>query len=86
VSLILSTTAFTSILDSLFEGVPSVTLQTIVRSSVAGRLRLRRDVAPPVAPRTVAISTRISISSMRVLETGLALSAIATAVLIGHGR
>jgi hypothetical protein len=46
----------------------------------------RRVVATRPTSRTVAVPIRISISSMRVLETGLALSAIATAMLIGLGR
>lgn len=62
-----------------------MSLQTIVRGGLAGRLHLRRDLAPR-APLAVAVSTRLTISSMRVLETSLALSAIATALLIGYGR
>ena len=63
-----------------------MSLQTIVRGGFAGRLRPRRDLTRRAAPRAVAVSTRLSISSMRVLETGLALSAIATALLLGYGR
>lgn len=62
-----------------------MSLQTIVRGGLAGRLRLR-DLTPPAAPRTAAVATRLSIGSMRILETSLALSAIATALLIGLGR
>ena len=63
-----------------------MSLQTIVRGGLAARLHPRRDLARQAAPRTVAVSTRLTISSMRVLETSIALSAIATAILIGHGR
>ena len=63
-----------------------MSLQTIVRGGLANRLHLGRDLAPQAAPRTVALSVRLPISSMRILETSLALSAIATALLIGHGR
>jgi len=63
-----------------------VSLQTIVRGGLASRFHLRRDLGPGPARRTVALPVRLSISSMRILETSLALSAIATALLIGHGR
>ena len=68
-----------------------MSLHTIVQGSLAGRLRLRRVIparaaAGTAAAGTAALPLRISISSMRVLETGLALSAIATALLIGLGR
>jgi hypothetical protein len=61
-----------------------VRLQPTVQASFAGRRHSRRDAAARVFTRSVAIPIRISISSMRILETGLALSAIATALLIGH--
>jgi hypothetical protein len=63
-----------------------LSLHTIVQGSLAGRLRLRRRVPARAGAGTVAMPLRISISSMRVLETGLALTAIATALLIGLGR
>jgi hypothetical protein len=69
-----------------FEGAPRVSLHTIVQGSLAGRFHLRRDIAAGVPQRTAAVPIRYSLSSMRVLETGLALSAIATALLIGLGR
>jgi hypothetical protein len=61
-----------------------VSLHSTVQDSFAGRLHPRRDVRARVPSRIVAIPMRISIGSMRLLETGLALSAIATALLIGH--
>lgn len=63
-----------------------MSLHTIVHESLAGRLERGRLVRAPIASRAVALPTRVSISSMRVLETVLALGAIATALLIGHGR
>jgi hypothetical protein len=63
-----------------------LSLHTIVQGSFAGRLRLRRQVAARAAGSTTAPPLRLSISSMRVLETSLALGAIATALLIGYGR
>ncbi len=62
-----------------------VSLHTIVQGTLAGRLHLRRDIAA-APPRTAAVQIRFSISSMRVLETSIALSAAATALLIGLGR
>jgi hypothetical protein len=62
-----------------------LSLHTIVQGSFAGRLRLRRPVAGRAATSTV-VPLRISIGSMRILETCLALGAIATALLIGLGR
>ena len=63
-----------------------MSLHALVQDGLAARLRLRRDLAARTPTRTAALPLRISISSMRVLETGLALGAIATALLIGHGR
>ena len=63
-----------------------MSLHTIVQGSFAGRLRLRRPIPARAAAGTTALPLRISISSMRVLETGLALTAIATALLMGLGR
>lgn len=62
-----------------------VSLHAIVQGTVAGRRRPRRDIAAR-ATAAAAVPLRISISSMRILETSLALSAIATALLIGSGR
>ena len=62
-----------------------MSFQTIVRGGLVGLLRIRRDLAPPAAGAD-AVTTPLSISSMRILETSLALSAIATALLIGLGR
>jgi hypothetical protein len=66
--------------------VPNVSLHAIVQDGLAARLRLRRDVTARATARTTAVSVRISISSMRILETSLALGAIATALIIGLGR
>jgi hypothetical protein len=64
-----------------------VSLQTIVSGSHAGRLRIRRAVGRvALEPRVTQVALDISAGSMRILETGLALSAIATALLIGLGR
>ena len=62
-----------------------MSLHTIVQDRLAGRPRINRDIAARVTG-TALVPVRISISSMRVLETSLALSAIATALLIGLGR
>jgi hypothetical protein len=71
-----------------------VSLHTIVSDGLAGRLTHRREAA--AGPRAAVASTvpqtrielpgRLSGMSMRILETGLAITAIATAVLIGLGR
>ena len=61
-----------------------MSLHTAVQGTLAGRLHVRREPATPSQARTLSLPVRISISSMRVLETSLALSAIATALLIGH--
>ena len=62
-----------------------MSLHSIARDGLAGRLH-PRVVAGRLTSRSVAVPIRFSISSMRILETGLALSAIATAMLIGLGR
>jgi len=64
-----------------------VSLQTIVASGLGSRLLHRRQaieatLEPP--PRTVAVA--MAGGSMRFLEAGLALTALATALLIGLGR
>lgn len=70
-----------------------MSLHTIVSDGLTARLANRRAHALParvtvasVAPPRVELPGRLSGMSMRVLETGLAATAIATAVLIGLGR
>jgi hypothetical protein len=67
--------------------VPAVSLHTIVSDGLAGRF--------PQPPATTVEATerpnplgvvRLTGMSMRLLETGLAFTAIATALLIGLGR
>ena len=60
-----------------------MSLQTIVHDGLAARLGPRTE--SPVAER-MELPVRLSGMSMRVLESGLAFIAIATAVLIGLGR
>lgn len=62
-----------------------MSLHTIVSDRLAGRLP-RRATAVAAQPTTAPLAVRLSGMSMRVLETGLALVAIATALLIGLGR
>ena len=62
-----------------------MSLRVIAQDGLAGRLR-HRVVASRSTVRLAALPTRISISSMRALETSVALGAIATALLIGLGR
>lgn len=65
-----------------------MSLYTVVSRGVVGRLGQRpvdiAHTAPRPSRRTAAV--RLPGASMRVLEAGLALSAIATAILIGAGR
>lgn len=64
-----------------------MSLHTIVSGGVVGRLHPRRGaVSAVIQPRTSDMTTLLSGASMRVLETGLAVIAIATALLIGLGR
>ena len=70
-----------------------MSLQTIVSDGLTARLAHRRAHAVParvtvasVAPPRGELAGRLSGMSMRFLETGLAVTAIATAVLIGLGR
>lgn len=64
-----------------------MSLHTLVNDGLAGRLAVRSVAATAVArPRTTDMAVRLSGASMRVLETGLALTAIATAFLIGLGH
>ena len=64
-----------------------MSLHTIVSDGLAGRLlhHPRRAVTATHA-RTTTLAVRFQGTSMRVLETGLAVTAIATALLIGLGR
>lgn len=62
-----------------------MSLHSIAQGAIVGRLRARVVATLPTS-RSIAVPLRISISSMRVLETSLALGAIATAMLIGLGR
>jgi hypothetical protein len=69
------------------EGDTALSLQTIAGGGVAGRLHSRREgTTAVVQPRPTNMTTLLSGASMRVLETGLAAIAIATALLIGLGR
>jgi len=65
-----------------------VSLYSVVSRGVAGRLGQRSDVTAASADRAGARipGVRLPGASMRVLEAGLALTAIATAILLGVGR
>ena len=64
-----------------------MSLHTIVSGGVVGRLHARRDaVSAVIQPPSTNMTALVSGASMRVLETGLAIIAIATALLIGLGR
>ncbi len=64
-----------------------MSLHTIVTSGFTGRSHARHDAARTVVqPRASDVTAPLSGYSMRVLETGLAVVAIATALLIGLGR
>jgi len=65
-----------------------VSLSTMVSRGVAERLRPRQadEGARIDRPRVTSLAVRMPGASMRLLETGLALTAIATAILIGIGR
>lgn len=64
-----------------------MSLQTIVSSGFVGRLHPRPAPARIAAqPRARDIAIGINVGSMRILETGIAVTALATAVLIGLGR
>jgi hypothetical protein len=63
-----------------------VSLHTIVNDGFADRFPHRRVAAAAVVQPSSPMSVRLSGASMRVLETGLALTAILTALLIGLGR
>ena len=64
-----------------------MSLQTIVASGFGSRLHLRREaIAATVEPRPRTLAVAMAGGSMRFLEAGLALTALATALLIGVGR
>jgi hypothetical protein len=65
-----------------------VSLYTVVSRGVVGRLSQRpaETGANPDLASARTLSVRWPGASMRVLEAGLALTAIATAILIGVGR
>jgi hypothetical protein len=65
-----------------------VSLYSVVSRGVTGRLGQRpSDPGAAVDQNATRIQTvRLPGASMRVLEAGLALTAIATAILIGIGR
>ena len=71
----------------LSKGDSAVSLHTIVSDGPVGRLAHRRAAAAVAQhPASSQLVVRLSGASMRILETGLALTAIATALLIGRGR
>lgn len=64
-----------------------MSLQTIVAGGLTGRLHLRREpVVATIEPRPQTMAVALSGGSMRILEMGIALTALATALLIGLGR
>lgn len=64
-----------------------MSLQTIVASGLGSRAHLRREaIVATVEPRPRTLAVAMAGGSMRFLETGLALTALATALLIGVGR
>jgi len=68
-----------------------VSLHTLVGSAVAGRIFHRSAPSPladiaAAAPIAVPDATALGRVSMRILEAGLAVMAIATAVLLGLAR
>jgi len=65
-----------------------VSLYSVVSRGVAGRLGQRSGIVTGQPDRvdTTIPGVRLPGASMRVLEAGLALTAIATAILIGLGR
>jgi hypothetical protein len=70
------------------QGARFVSLYTVVSRGVAGRFGQRSVDAPAPTARAEAVDSRVRFqgASMRILEAGLALIAIATAVLMGVGR
>jgi hypothetical protein len=70
-----------------FKESQPVSLYSMVSRGVAGRLSLRQlGQTRPDEPRAASLVVRFPGASMRLLEAGLALGAIATAILIGAGR
>lgn len=67
------------------QGDSTVSLHTISEGLV-GRLHARRAAVAVAQPRNTELAARLSGMSMRALETGLAVTAIAVALLIGLGR
>ena len=64
-----------------------MSLQSIVGDGLVGRLHNARRARAAVAETHPShLGVRLTGASMRVLETGLALTAIAVAILIGLGR
>jgi len=70
------------------QGARVVSLYSVVSRGVAGRFGQRSIEAAAPAARAGVVDSRVRFqgASMRILEAGLALIAIATAVLIGVGR
>jgi hypothetical protein len=70
------------------QGARVVSLYSVVSRGVAGRLGQRPIDDPAQVARLEAVSPSVLLqsASMRLLEAGLALTAIATAILIGVGR
>lgn len=63
-----------------------MSLHTIVNDTLVGRFHSREIDIAVAQPRPSHVAVLLSGASMRLLETGLALTAIATAFLIGLGR
>jgi hypothetical protein len=67
-----------------------VSLYSVVSRGVVGRFGQRQGEADASAeqasPRNLNLSVRLPGASMKVLEAGIALTAIATAILMGVGR
>ena len=64
-----------------------MSLHTIVNDGLAARIQsLRRARTAIAQPQAAPLAGGLSGASMRILEAGLALVALATAVLIGLGR
>src|SRR4029078_132885 len=84
-SMLLQTEAF--ITDGK-QGARFVSLYTVVSRGVAGRFGQRSIDAPATTARAEVVDSRVRFegASMRILEAGLALIAIVTAVLMGVGR
>ena len=63
-----------------------MSLHTIVNDGLLERLQSRRAAVAVAEPRTTELAVRLTGMSMRLLETTLAVAAIAVALLIGLGR